>query len=79
MKPLLLLLTATLLLADTESQQGFERAIARYDNDACTQAKALARERYNIVDMNPGCRCERTDSHEWQCDVGFTYTSRKEH
>ena len=77
MKTLLLLFTAVLALAEAEPKQGYERAIDRYNNQACSKAKAKARENYVIVDMNPGCRCETTDSREWQCDVGFTYTEKK--
>ena len=38
----------------------------------------MAKARYEIVEMAAGCRCERTDGREWQCDVGFTYTGKKQ-
>ena len=78
MKTLLLLITATFLLADTMPKEGFERAISGHKSDACEQAKAMAKARYEIVEMAAGCRCERTDGREWQCDVGFTYTGKKQ-
>jgi hypothetical protein len=77
MKILVLLTISVFALADAEPKQGYERAIDRYNNQACTKAKAQARERYEIIAMDPGCRCEHTDSREWQCDVGFTYTEKK--
>ena len=78
MKTLLLLFITILLSGETiVVHEGFERAIARYKSDACSAAKAQAREKYAIVKMEPGCRCERTDGREWQCDIEFTYTKRQ--
>lgn len=73
MKRLLPLLIACAAFADTAPKQGFERLIDRYEYDACRKLKELVKSRYEIVDMDAGCRCERTDSREWQCDIGFTY------
>jgi len=74
MKMLGPLFAALCAMADTGTPaQSFERAISRYENDACEAAKAAAKARFEIVTMNPDCRCERTDSREWQCDIGFTY------
>ena len=78
MKRLLLLTAAVFALADTEPKQGYERAIDRYSNSACEKARAKAKETYEIVEMDAGCRCETTDSREWQCDIGFTYTEKKQ-
>ena len=81
MKQLIFLGSAALLFgagtADTPIKEGFERAIERYERDACEQARAAARSGYEIVEINPGCRCERTDGHMWQCDIKFTYTERE--
>ena len=78
MKILIPLTAALFAFADSsEPKQGYERAIDRYNNQACSKAKKQARERYEIIEMDPGCRCETTDSREWQCDVGFTYTEKK--
>ena len=60
------------LWAGDQIQKSYERAIARYERDACDMAKQQARERYDVVEMDPGCRCEITDGREWLCDVGFT-------
>ena len=79
MKTLLLILMVTTLLPATMLRpfNGLERAIARDKSSACDAAKAKARESYQIVTMDPDCRCERTDGREWQCDVGFTYLKKK--
>jgi hypothetical protein len=78
MKTLLFLIISTFLSAETiVVQEGLERAIARYKSDACSMAKAQARKKYEVVDMDPGCRCERTDAREWQCDIEFTYKRMK--
>lgn len=77
MKTLLLLITAALLWAESTPKQGYERVISRYEYDACDKVKTLVKERYEVVEMDAGCRCERTDSREWQCDIGFTYTQKK--
>jgi hypothetical protein len=73
MKAVVMSMIALALWAGGETKEGFERSVKRYKSDACEAAKALARERYAIVRMNPGCTCERTDGREWLCDVRFTY------
>jgi hypothetical protein len=81
MKQLILLGSAVLLFgagtADNLVKKGFERAIERYERDACDKARAAAKRGYEIVDINPGCHCERTDGHMWQCDIRFTYIERE--
>ena len=77
MKTLVLLIAAVFALAENEPKQGYERAIDRYSNTACDKARAQARANYEIVEMDAGCRCETTDSREWQCDIGFTYIEKK--
>jgi hypothetical protein len=71
-------LMGTTLTADMlRIYKGFERGIARYKADACDAAKSKARNNYQVVSMDPGCRCERTDAREWQCDINFAYTRKK--
>lgn len=74
---LLLLLLAPLLLSAAEPKKGFERAIMEYKQDACSAAKAQARAGYDLLHLDPGCFCEKTDDHLWLCDVRFTYTARR--
>jgi hypothetical protein len=73
MKVLWIITIAFSLCAGGETKEGFERSVKRDKREACEAAKALARERHEIVKMNPGCTCERTDGREWLCDVRFTY------
>jgi hypothetical protein len=77
MKLLLLSIIALMLRAEGEVKEGFARSQHQYRSDACTAAKQQARARYAIVEMDPGCRCEKGDDRQWQCDVGFTYRTKK--
>ena len=79
MKLLLFLLSiiALALWAEGEVKEGYERGIHEYQRDACISAKKEARQNYEIVTMDPGCRCEKSDDRQWQCDVGFTYRVEK--
>jgi hypothetical protein len=76
MKRLLLLTVSLYALADPASKT-YERAIDRYENQACDKARKQARERFDIIEMDAQCRCERTDSREWQCDIGFTHSGKR--
>ena len=60
MKTLLLLFITTLLSGETiVVHEGFERAIARYKSDACSAAKAQAREKYASAISNSPIRSGR--------------------
>ncbi|MEA3418068.1 MAG: hypothetical protein U9Q90_01620 [Campylobacterota bacterium] len=74
---ILLLITTGLLAENNTTHEGFARVHAKYKSDACDIAKKKARETFEIIEMNPGCRCERTDGYEWMCDAVFTYTKEK--
>lgn len=63
-------------MAET-TKEGFERARMEHKRDACEAAKALANKGYEIVRIDPGCICEKTDDYLWQCDVRFTYTAKR--
>lgn len=67
------LLIIALWAEDVGTQVGFERVIAQSKSDACDLAKKNARASYTITEMYPGCRCEKTYAHEWQCDAQFVY------
>lgn len=77
MKILFLILTVTLFAMAETAQPGFERARMEYRSDACEAAKTLARTGYEIVKLDPGCICEKTDGHLWQCDIRFTYSAKR--
>ncbi len=82
MKQILLILTmAASIIASqpkkADIKEGFERAQERYERDACERARTQAKRNYEIVKIDVGCRCERTDDRLWQCDIGFTYRPKK--
>ena len=79
---LLILLACSLWAGETEEitiKEGFERAQERYQRDSCDRARAQAKANYEIVELDGGCRCERTDDRLWQCDIGFTYKAASPH
>ena len=77
MKTLLLTFITTLLFAQQEPIQGLERALMPQKRDACIQAKKQANENYNIVDINVGCTCEKSDDGRWNCFVIFYHKGKK--
>jgi len=77
MKTLLLLLITSALFAQEEATQGLERALMPQKRDACIEAKRKAKENYNIIDMNVGCTCEKSDDRRWNCFVIFTHIPKK--
>lgn len=77
MRALLLFFISLSLWGEAHPTEGLERAVGRYKHDVCDEAKRLAKERYEIVDMDVGCICEMTDSREWICFSKFIYSSKK--
>ncbi len=73
MKTLILLTITTFLFAESTLLDGLERASAQHKREACQMAKKIARENYNVQDMNVGCNCEKSDAREWMCFVRFKY------
>lgn len=73
MKKLLLLILATFLWAQSPLAKGLERASAQYQSDACKMAKTIAKEKYDVKDIDVECVCEKSDSREWMCFVRFEY------
>ncbi|MDY0117292.1 MAG: hypothetical protein RBR59_06940 [Sulfurimonadaceae bacterium] len=70
---LFLALIVSISFAEATPVKGLERASAQEQRDACKEAKRVARENYNIVDINVGCTCEKSSPHQWSCFVGFTH------
>lgn len=70
---LFLTLIITLSFAEQTPTKGLERASAQESRDACQEAKKAAKEKYNVVDINVGCTCEKSSPHLWSCFVGFTH------
>ncbi len=79
MKTLILLTITTILFAQSTLVDGLERASAKHKREACLMAKQIARENYNVEDMNVGCNCERSDAREWMCFVRFKYIKEPQH
>ena len=77
MKRLLLLIPAFWLSVHAASHKDIEIAIDRYQDRACSAAKAQAKKNYELAEMSQ-CTCELTDNREWQCFVRFTYTKKIE-
>jgi len=73
-----ILLIEILFVSSLMAEQGHTQGIAKDKKDACTTAKQIAWDDYHIFQMNPGCRCENTDTNEWTCEVLFSYMSKKE-
>lgn len=78
MKKLLLIMLSTVLFADSPLLDGLERGNSPYKRDACKMAKAEARKNYNVVDINVGCSCEKSDAREWMCFVKFKYLPKED-
>jgi hypothetical protein len=79
MKKLLLLTLTTFLFAQSPLLDGLERGLAEEQRDACALAKAEARNKYDVKDMDVGCLCEKSDSREWRCFVKFQYLPKERH
>ncbi|MDD2791043.1 MAG: hypothetical protein PHU40_10320 [Sulfurimonas sp.] len=77
MKTLLLLTITTFLFAQTPLSEGIERAFALDKNDSCDMAKAQAKAKYDVKDMDVGCLCEKSDSREWSCIARFKYLPKE--
>lgn len=77
MKTLLFLSLITSLFADSKATQGIERVLMPQKRDACIQARAQAKEKYTIVDINAGCTCEKSDDRRWNCFVLFTHIPKE--
>lgn len=77
MKLLLLSIIALTLWAEGSVKEGYERGMHKYQRDSCMAAKQQARQNYEIITIDPGCKCEKSDDRLWQCDVGFTYREEK--
>jgi hypothetical protein len=77
MKTLLLLSLITSIFAEQVPIQGIERVLMPQKRDACIQARAQAKENYNIVAINAGCTCEKSDDRRWNCFVLFTHIPKE--
>jgi len=77
MKKLLFLTLATFLWAQNPLADGLERASSKHKFDACKMAKAIAKENYDVQEINAECTCEKSDAKEWMCFVKFKYFPRK--
>ncbi|MDY0121180.1 MAG: hypothetical protein RBR54_04490 [Sulfurimonas sp.] len=77
MKTLLFLSIITSLFAKQEAIQGIERVLMQEKREACIQARAQAKEKYNIVEINAGCTCEKSDDRRWNCFVLFTHIPKE--
>ena len=62
---------------DKGVQEGIETGIGKYRSDSCDNAREKVRAKYEIIKMDPGCRCFINDAHRWECDIEFTYTKEK--
>ena len=77
MKTLLFLSLITFVFAEQMPVQGIERALMQEKREACIQARAQAKEKYDIVDINAGCTCEKSDDRRWNCFVLFTHIPKE--
>lgn len=77
MKTLIFLTIATFLWAQSGLEKGLERASNKYKYDACKMAKAIAKENYDVKDIDAECICEKSDAKEWMCFVNFQYLPKE--
>lgn len=67
-----------MFLSSLMAEQGHKQGIATEKKEACEIAKQEAWDNYHVFQMNPGCRCEQTDTNEWMCEILFSYMSQKQ-
>jgi len=75
---MLMAMALTILASDESSvKEGIESGIGKYRSDSCDNARKKVRSKYEVIKMDPGCRCFINDAHRWECDIEFTYTKEK--
>lgn len=75
---MLMAMVLALLASEKSSvKEGIETGVGKYRSDSCDNARQKVRSKYEIIKMDPGCRCFINDAHRWECDIEFTYTKEK--
>jgi len=75
---MLMAMVLALLASDKSSvKEGIETGVGKYRSDSCDNARKQVNAKYEIIKMDPGCRCFINDAHRWECDIEFTYTKEK--